>query len=67
MEKPKQRTEEDWRRLHENAIYAVIAGKTANFHFSEWGDISIVTDAISLADTLVKRLKEEEKKAMTKQ
>ncbi|MBR4917891.1 MAG: hypothetical protein IKZ52_01570 [Bacteroidales bacterium] len=63
MEKQKQRTEEEWRRLHENAICAVIAGKTANFHLSEWGDNSIVSDAISLADTLVKRLKEEEKEA----
>ena len=58
--KMKKRTEEEWRRLHENAICAVIAGKSANIHFTSWSWDSIAFDAISLADTLVKKLKEEE-------
>lgn len=56
----KRRTEEEWRRLHENAICAVIAGKSANIHFTSFSCDSIAFDAICLADTLVNKLKEEE-------
>lgn len=63
----KPRTEEEWRKLHENVICAVITGRYANVQYSEWGEISMALDAISMADTLVKKLKEKEKEAMSEQ
>lgn len=61
----KPETEERWRQL---AICAVIAGKSANIEYTDWSASSIVADAIYMADTLVKKLKdEEEKEATTKQ
>jgi hypothetical protein len=59
----KRRTEEEWRCLHENAICAVIAGKCANIHFASFSWDSIAFDAICLANTLVKKLKDEEKES----
>lgn len=61
----KPRTEEEWRKLHENVICSVIAGRYANVQYSEWSESSMAYDAIRMADTLVERLKEEEMEATT--
>ena len=55
-----KRTQEDWRRLHENAIIAILSGKTANPVIGTMS--SIIDQAIWGADELIKRLKEREEK-----
>lgn len=58
----KKRTEEEWRRLHENTAAQIIAAKTANQLYSDWSWESIVSDAIVGADTLIKELKKKEER-----
>jgi len=60
MEKQKQRTEEEWRRLHENAICAFIAGRAANY--VQMNYTQCVEEAIYGADYLVEQLKIQEEK-----
>ena len=53
-----KRTQEEWRKLHENAIIAILSGKCAN---PVIGTMSYIIDqAIWGADLLVKELKERE-------
>ena len=53
-----KRTQEEWRRLHEKAIIAILSGKTAN---PVIGTMSYIIDqAIRGADLLIKELKERE-------
>ncbi len=65
MEKPKQRTEEDWRRLHENAICAIITGSMANVSLCQSGVYIIIDDGITGADYLVEKLKKREAEETT--
>ncbi len=65
MEKPKQRTEEDWRRLHENAICAIINGSLANVSLCQSGVYIIIDDGITGADYLVEKLKKREAEEAT--
>ena len=55
-----KRTQEDWRRLHENAIIAILNGNCANPLIMSMS--SIIDQAIWGADDLIKRLKEREEK-----
>ena len=55
-----KRTQEDWRKLHENAIIAILNGKCANPLIMSMS--SIIDQAIWGADDLIKRLKEREEK-----
>ena len=55
-----KRTQEEWRRLHEKAIIAILSGKTANPVIGTMS--SIIDQAIWGADELIKRLKEREEK-----
>ncbi len=55
-----KRTQEEWRKLHENAIIAILSGKTANPVIGTMS--SIIDQAIWGADDLIKRLKEREEK-----
>ena len=53
-----KRTQEEWRKLHENAIIAILSGKCANPII---GTMSYIIDqAIWGADLLIKELKERE-------
>jgi hypothetical protein len=64
----KQRTEEEWRRLHENAICAIITGSMANVSLCQSGVYIIIDDGINGADYLVRKLKKREaEEAMTEQ
>ena len=65
MEKPKQRTEEDWRRLHENAICAIINGSLANVSLCQSGVYIIIDNGITGADYLVEKLKKREAEEAT--
>lgn len=67
MEKQKQRTEEEWCRLHESAICAIITGSMANVSLCQLGVYSIIDDGIDGADYLVEKLKRREEKEMSKQ
>ncbi len=54
-----KRTEEEWRRLHENAICAFISGRAGQDVFNTYEQI--VDEAIWSADYLVEELKKREK------
>ena len=56
------RNEEEWNRLQDNAICAILTGRTANPYYGDWSIKSIISDAISGADTLVNELKKKEEK-----
>lgn len=58
----KPRTEMEWRELHNNAICAILTGRTANPYYGDWSLDSIVSDAIYGADHLVQELKKREQK-----
>ncbi len=58
----KQRTEEEWRTIHENAMLSILAGRTANDYWGEMSITSIVSDALQGADHLVKEMKKREEK-----
>ena len=58
----KPRNEEEWNRLHDNAICAILTGRTANPYYGDWSLDSIVSDAIYGADHLVQELKKREQK-----
>ena len=51
----KKRTEEEWRKLHENAICAFISGRAANY--AQMSYTQCVDEAIYGADYLLEELK----------
>ena len=58
----KPRTQEEWNRLQDNAISAILTGRTANPYYGDWSMESLISDAIVGADHLVKELKKREEK-----
>ena len=56
----KMREEEDWRKLHENVICAILNGRCANEYFSNMSMESLIDDAIWGADDFVEKLRERE-------
>ena len=58
----KKRTDEDWRKLHENVICAILNGRCANEYFGNMSMNSLIDDAIWGADDLVEKLREREEK-----
>ena len=65
MEKPKRRIEEDWQRLHESAICAILAGRCANSYYGEMSMNTLISEAIWGADDLVEKLKKREAEEAT--
>lgn len=65
MEKQKQRTEEDWRRIHENVTCAILAGRCANSYYGEMSMNTLISEAIWGADDLVEKLKKREAEEAT--
>ena len=63
----KPRTDEDWNRIFENAICAIIIGSMANVSLCQLGVYSIIDEGIDGADYLVEKLKRREEKEMSKQ
>ena len=61
----KQRTEDEWRQLHENAICAILAGRCANPYFGEMSMNTLISEAIWSADDLVEKLRKREEKEAT--
>ena len=61
----KKRTEEEWRKLHENAICAILTGRHANDFFSNYSIEKLVREAIKGADYLLDELKKREEKEAT--
>lgn len=57
----KKRTEEDWMRIHENAINAILTGRCANEYFGNMSMNSLIDDAIWGADDLVEKLQKRKK------
>ena len=61
----KKRTDEEWRKLHENAICAILSGRHANDYFSNMSIENLVNEAIKGADYLLNELKKREDKEAT--
>ncbi len=55
-----KRTQEDWLRLQESAVCAILNGRCANDHFGEMSMNSLVDEALTGADLLVEKLRERE-------
>ena len=56
----KQRTEEEWRILRDNAILAILMGRSANGYYGEMSIQSLIDDALMGSDYLVEELKKRE-------
>lgn len=54
------RTEQQWTALYDAAVTAILEGRCANSYFGDYSIESIVSEAVSGADRLVKELKERE-------
>ena len=57
----KKRTQEDWTRIQENAINAILMGRCANNYYGEMSIDSLVDEALRGADLLVEELRKREK------
>lgn len=55
-----KRTEQQWSALFDAAVTAILEGRCANGYFGDYSIDSIVSEAISGADFLIKELKERE-------
>lgn len=55
-----KRTQEDWMRIHENAINAILTGRCANDYYGEMSIDSLVDEALRGADLLVEKFRERE-------
>ena len=55
-----KRTEQQWLALFDATVTSIIQGRCANSYFGDYSIDSIVSEAISGADFLVKQLKERE-------
>ena len=56
----KKRTEEDWKRIQENAINAILMGRCANNYYGDMSIDSLVDEALRGADLLVGKLRKRE-------
>ena len=54
------RTKEDWMRIHENAINAILSGRCANDYYGEMSIDSLVDEALRGADLLIDELRKRE-------
>ena len=54
------RTEQQWTALFDATVTSIIQGRCANSYFGDFLLDSIISEAISGADLLVKQLKERE-------
>ena len=54
------RTEQQWTALFDAAVTSIIEGRCANSYFGDYSIDSIVDEAISGADRLIKKLKKRE-------
>lgn len=55
-----KRTEQQWAALYDAAVTSIIGGRCANSYYGDYSINSIVDEAISGADRLIKKLKEQE-------
>ena len=53
----KRKTEEEWRNFRENAILAILIGRSANEYNGEMSIHSLVDDALTGSDYLVEEMK----------
>ena len=63
----KPKTDEDWNRIFESTMCAIINGSLANVSLCQLGVYSMIDDGIDGADYLVEKLKRREEKEMSKQ
>ena len=54
------RTAQQWTALYDAVTVAIIEGRCANSYYGDYSIDSIISEAISGADLLVKQLKERE-------
>lgn len=64
----KPKTEEDWLRIFENTLCAILNGRCSNPDFSNMSMNTLIDEAVWGADDLVEKLKKrEEQESMTEQ
>lgn len=56
----KKRTDEEWRKLHEDTAAQIIAAQVANFSYDSYSQESMVFVAVTTADTFIEELKKRE-------
>ena len=54
------RTEQQWTALFDAAVTSIIGGRCSNSYYGDYSIETIVSEAISGADILIKELKERE-------
>ena len=55
-----KRTEQQWTTLYDSVVSAIIGGRCANSYFGDYSIDTIISEAVSGADRLIKELKERE-------
>ena len=55
-----KRTQEEWRKLHESAVCAILSGRCANDYFGEMSMSTLVDEALRGADLLIDELRKRE-------
>ena len=60
----KKRTEEEWRKLHEDTAARCLASQFANFSYDNYSQESMVFVAVTTADTFIEELKKREEKEL---
>jgi hypothetical protein len=60
----KKRTEEEWRKLHEDTASRCLASQFANFSYDNYSQESMVFVAVTTADTFIEELKKREEKEL---
>lgn len=60
----KKRTDEEWRKLHEDTAAQIIAAQVANFSYDNYSQESMVFVAVTTADTFIEELKKREEKEL---
>ena len=60
----KKRTDEEWRKLHQDTAARILAAQFGNFSYDNYSDESKVFVAVTAADTLVEELKKREEEEL---
>jgi hypothetical protein len=60
----KKRTDEEWRKLHEDTAARCLASQFANFSYDNYSQESMVFVAVTTADTFIDELKKREEKEL---
>lgn len=60
----KKRTDEEWRKLHEDTAAQILAAQVSSFSYDSFSPDSMVFVAVTTADTFIEELKKREVKEL---